>query len=113
MLDLTTAFGKNEYEIKLLDGRTLQLKRPTQAIQQTILEILPMVKDKEDEAKAIPLIVELFVRILNRNVNDIEFTNDEIEDEYSLEIMVYVIQDYFIHWNKEIADNVNFQQPQQ
>lgn len=108
MLDLTTAFQTAPYQIKLFDGSILNLKRPTQALYQTLMDVLPMIEDK-DQSKLLPIMIDIFTRILNRNDEGKTFTKDEIEEEFDLMIVVYVVKDYFQYWTKEIADHVNFQ----
>ena len=53
--------------------------------------------------------IDIFTRILNRNDEGKTFTKDEIEEEFDLMVVVYVVKDYFQYWTKEIADHVNFQ----
>ena len=112
MLDLTTAFGNQTYEIKLFDGSVLHLQRPTQGIQQTMLDLAPVVKDSTKAAKAIPTIIKVFVDILNRNAEGKTFEVKDVTADYSFEVVMYVINDYFQFWNKEIAERVNFLQAQ-
>lgn len=109
MLDLTTAFQTAPYQIKLFDGTILNLKRPTQALYQTLMDVLPMVSDGDDKLQALPLMIDIFTRILNRNEEGKEFSASEISEDYDIMVVTYVIKDYFEYWNKEIADQVNFQ----
>lgn len=112
MLDLTTAFQTAPYQIKLFDGSILNLKRPTQALYQSLMDVLPMVSDGDDKMKALPVMMDIFTRILNRNEEGKHFAQDEISDEYDIMIVTYVIRDYFEYWNKEMTEQVNFQSAQ-
>ena len=53
--------------------------------------------------------IDIFTRILNRNDEGKTFTKDEVEEEFDLMIVVYVVRDYFQYWTEEIAEQVNFQ----
>lgn len=108
MLDLTTALKTPLYEIKTMDGEVLELKRPTQALQETILSLGGSNIENLDDDASIHIMMEIFVRILNRNTAGRVFTFEEVSEEYDVVIAIVVINDYFAYWNKEIAENVNF-----
>lgn len=109
MLDLTNIYANKTYDVKLLDGSEIHLKRPTQAIQENII-LLQQYQNKQDKAaEVMQAMMDVFVRILNRNEDSRAFTAEEIQDEYDVTIAMFVIQDYFAFWSKEVADSVNFQ----
>lgn len=106
MLDLASVNNKY-YEVKLIDGTLLKLKRPTQAMQNSLLTL----KDAGSE-NAINSMLALFIRIINRNTENKIFTSDDFED-YDIALTTLVIKDYFEFWSKEVMQLVNFQQPQE
>lgn len=112
MLDLTTAFGDNTYEIKTFDGNVLHLRRPNQGIQQTMLDLAPMLSNEKKAARVIPSVIQVFVDILNRNTDGVHYEVEDVTADYSFEVIVFVINDYFKYWNKEISERVNFLQAQ-
>ena len=93
MLDLTTVANDNYYEIRLLDGTELHLKRPTQAMFEymTQLELI----NSKDMRESLGFLNNIFTRIINRNIENVEYTTEQVADEYTIQIIVYVIQDYF------------------
>lgn len=107
MLDLTV-INNEHYDIRLLDGTELKLKRPTQAMVEYTMKIEGMSKS-ENKAQVINALAELFVRILNRNTDGIAFNIKDITEEYDFQTIGYVIQDYFSYWNKEEEGKVFFQ----
>lgn len=111
MLDLTAVFTNTYYELKMLDGQVLNLKRPTQGIQQSVLDIVPYF-DKKPSVEAIEKALSLFTQIINNNVENIEYTEEQIKEDYSLAIVMYVFEDYFRFWNEEVNKNVNFHHAQ-
>ena len=103
MLDLTTAFGEL-YQVKLLDGTVLELKRPTQALQNAIVNLQKFGTDGENTSKAMDMAMDIFCRILNRNTNGIEY-----KEEYDYTLALVVITDYLKYYAAEVSNNVNFQ----
>lgn len=103
MIDLSTLKNEPLYEIKLLDGKTYTLKRPTQAIQQFLVDLSEM-----KQADQMQGLAKIFVRILNRNTQGETFTLEKLGEEYGYEIMAYVIKDYSEYWAKSMTD-INFQ----
>lgn len=106
MLDLTKIYKEKFYEIKLIDGTELKLKRPTQAMVEYTLTL----KDnKDDDKETLHAISGMFVRVLNRNTEDRVFTREEVDEEYDTQIIAYVIQDYFDFWQRDVNEKVDFQ----
>ena len=112
MLDLQQVVNEKLYEIRLLDGRELKLKRPTQRIYEYVAELNKYFKSNR-EIEALSGFMKCFTMILNRNVQKVVFTEEELQDDYDISIVVYVIKDYFEFWNKDIAEQVDFQPSQQ
>lgn len=105
MLDLTE--DKTPlYEIKMLDGKILRLKRPTQALQDYLIRIYE--RDFENQKVFLNTIMATFTTVINRNDEGIVFNEEDFEDDYGIEIAAYVIGDYFRYWNEEINSKVSF-----
>lgn len=107
MLDLT-AINANLYQIKMADGETLTLKRPTQALFESIIKIGELSKNSTD-SKVMEQVMEIFCRILNRNTSDKSFTLGELQDDYDFTVALMVIGDYMKYYADEITAKVNFQ----
>ena len=112
MLDLQQAIKQAFYDIRLLDGTELHLKRPNQAMIEYIVGLESFLKDNK-EVEAMNGFVEAFVSILNRNVEGVKFEADVVREEYDIAVMVIVIRDYFDYWNKDLMNRVDFQQSRQ
>ncbi len=111
MLDLTTLNG-NLYDIKLLDGTVLHLKRPNQSMVQYLVDIKGLHEGTGDEKALLKAFASFFARILNRNAEGIAYDAEDLEEDYDYETILYVINDYFDHWTKEVGENVDFPQGQ-
>lgn len=107
MLDLA-ALNANLYQIKMADGETLTLKRPTQALFESIIKIGELSKNSTD-SKVMEQVMEIFCRILNRNTSNKSFTLGELQDDYDFTVALMVIGDYMKYYADEITAKVNFQ----
>lgn len=111
MLDLTAAFSEL-YEVRLFDGTTLQLKRPTQALQESIMRLQEMGSDAKNSTKIMKETIAIFCRVLNRNTQEITFTQEQLEDDYDYSVALLVIGDYLQFYANEVAQKVNFRTTQ-
>ena len=107
MLDLT-AINANLYQIKMADGEIITLKRPTQALFESIIKIGELSKNSTD-SKVMEQVMEIFCRILNRNTSNKSFTLGELQDDYDFTVALMVIGDYMKYYADEITAKVNFQ----
>lgn len=99
MIDLSKK-ATELYKIKLEDGTLLKLKKPTQAMLLTMIE---MSKAQEDDIEVLTELFSLITRIFNRNVNNMTFTQEEIEEMLDLEIAMEIVQDYLNSTLKELG----------
>ena len=111
MLDLT-ALNQQLYEIRLLDGTELHLRRPTQAMVQFLVDLKDLRSSDMDEMQILSGFSQFFARVLNRNDEGRKFDATELAEDYDYQVMLYVINDYFDFWNKEVGEKVVFQQSQ-
>ena len=103
MLDLSILDKSELFEVKLLDGRELKLKRPTQSLQMTIVNIL----DNDNYEETLDTVFNAFTRVLNRNTEGITFNSEELAEEYGADIASIVIFKYITYWNENTQ--VDFQ----
>lgn len=115
MLDLTTSFGE-PYQLKLADGTVLTLKRPTQALQQSILNMQKFGSmdgtNEKDVNRAMSTAMDIFVRILNRNTDGLEFDVKQVSEEYDYTVALMVITDYLKYYSQEVSRIIPFQSAQ-
>lgn len=98
MLDLGKV-KQEQYKIKLADGTVLKLKKPTQAMLITLYEMKNL-EDSED-IEVLEKLSEFLLRIFNRNLNDIIYTKDDIEEMLDIESTMIFLNDYFdFHYKK-------------
>lgn len=101
MLDLTKLTA-NLYQVKLLDGTTLSLKRPTQRLYGQLAKLSEVDSVEGQMVAAMPL----FVEVLNNNDQGRTFDLDEVEAEYDFSIALIVIADYLKFYTAEITGEV-------
>ncbi|KAF5056418.1 hypothetical protein DSECCO2_367440 [anaerobic digester metagenome] len=90
MIDLSKV-SQESYKIKLPNKDILKIKKPTQAMYKTMNE---MVENDMEEIEIIETLYRLMLRIFNRNLNDIEFTDDEISEMMDIKTAMAVLKDY-------------------
>lgn len=98
MIDLSKK-STELYKIKLEDGTILKLKKPTQAMLVTMMEM----SKAQEELEVLNELFSLITRIFNRNVNNMTFTQEEIEEMLDLEIAMEIVQDYLENTLKELG----------
>ena len=98
MIDLSKK-STELYKIKLEDGTILKLKKPTQAMLVTMMEM----SKAQEELEVLNELFSLITRIFNRNVNNMTFTQEEIEEMLDLEIAMEIVQDYLNSTLKELG----------
>ena len=87
MLDLTAAFSEL-YQVRLFDGTELNLNRPTQALQESIMRLQEMGNDAKNSSKIMKETMAIFCRVLNRNTEGITFTQEQLEDDYDYSVLL-------------------------
>lgn len=108
MLDLQKTVKEMFYDIKLIDGTELQLRRPKQGMIEFVMSLQEYINSNR-ELEVMEGFKKLFVDILNRNVNNMTFAADDIGEEYDVAIIAMVIKDYFRYWNEDLQKQVDFQ----
>lgn len=106
MLDLSKLYKDKYYEVRLIDGTELKLKRPTQAMIEYTIDMAEL---ENNDKEAVKSVSNMFCRILNRNTDNKQFSREDIIEDYDLAVIVYVIKDYFAFWEKEVIEKVDFQ----
>lgn len=91
MLDLSK-LTQEYYSIKLVDKTILKIKKPTQEILKTMVEIQNA--DSTDDFEILDIIYDVMFKIFNRNADNRIFTREEIEEMLPVEIVVMVLKDY-------------------
>ena len=107
MLDWTAICG-SMYEIKLLDGKVYRLRRPTQALYETLLRVGELAKDEDKTGEVMSETIAILAQVLNRNDEGVLFTKEQLEDEYDFTVAMTVIGDYMKYYADEIQSRVNF-----
>ncbi|MCI1958972.1 MAG: hypothetical protein LKJ25_05025 [Clostridia bacterium] len=101
MLDLGKV-KQEQYKIKLADGTILKLKKPTQAMLITLYEMKD-IADSED-IEILDKLYEFLLRIFNRNLNDITYTKNDIEEILDIKTAMVFLQDYFDFHYKQLGE---------
>lgn len=104
MLDLSV-IKESYFDIKLPNGDILNLKKCTQGMLNTVIDMGEKIK-KANAKKAIDDIYSFATRIINRNKEEKEYTQEQIEDMLSFDVVTYFIEQY-ITWTFDVFKNPN------
>lgn len=100
ILDLTQ-FQEKYMEMVLLDGTSLNLKKPTQGIVIKMMAFEQEVKgNKKDLTKMLGVMDEMMLLILNHNKEAKVFTMADLGTGYTFEIQMAIIQGYTSFMNE-------------
>lgn len=87
MIDLTKKMF-DYYELVWFDGEKIQIKRPSQALLIDMLNLEKLPEDKQIEA-----VYDVVKAVLNNNVNNRVFTDEEV-DSIDFTIVELIMEDY-------------------
>lgn len=91
MLNLSELKNKR-YELIWFDETTIQLKKPTQQMWESIAELRNI---KDSDVKGLMSVVyELLYEIFNNNANGRKFSKEEIEENFDLDIAFEFMNEY-------------------
>ena len=104
MLDLN-AFQEKTFEVKLLDGTVVELKKPSQKLVIDIMAHEEKMKNK-DPKKVLNSFVNIMVEVLNNNTEGREFNRGYVEKYFSLDLGSLFLTAY-IDFVKDIQSDPN------
>lgn len=106
ILDLTT-FIDQYFELKMLDGEVLKLKKPSQAMLVRIMaHEQTMKKANAKPQDVLVALVELLTDILNNNANGKEYDRKFVEDTFDIHMAMAVLRAY-MDFVQEVNSNPN------
>ena len=100
ILDLTT-FKEELFELKLLDGTTIFLSKPNQAMFMKLIAFKGI--DKTDPQGVLNTLTEMVLTILNSNTAQRKFSAEDIAD-YSFDMQQAIIMGYTGFVNEAMAN---------
>ena len=108
MLDLSV-FREQYFDLKLLDGEVLKLKKPTQRMVIEMMGYELIFKDTKNH-KNIEMMVDTFSQmildILNNNANEKVFTKEFVEENFDFALGMTLVQAY-MGFVQELNSNPN------
>ena len=100
MLDLSK-ITQEYYQIKLPNKAILKLKKPTQSMLRTMLEIA---NSDMEETEMLDYVYVMITRMFNRNINNIQFTREDVEDMLPIDTAMIVLKDYIDSTLKDLGE---------
>ncbi len=93
MIDLSILESKT-FDVKLKDGRIVNILQPTVELNSDLIKMLKLIKANEEEEKILNVIFNFLKRVFNRNINDIKFTEKEIQSQFGVKTAMYLMEEY-------------------
>lgn len=96
MLDLSKVNDKL-YEIKMIEGNVLHIRRPSQYFLQRIIEV----RDKAEEA--IDTLYDIVLSIFNNNVDN-KVYDKEYVSQFDIGTIATILEDYIVFTSEQLGE---------
>lgn len=106
MIDLTQIEDKT-FDIKLNEEIILNIRKPSIQLFRDINKMVELIEKNEEQEKLMSALYLFLTRILNRNNNDHKFNQAQVEEMFSLDVAMYVMQQYQ-EWAVGVLEGINF-----
>lgn len=106
MIDLTVISQKT-FDLKLQDGTVLNIRKPNNQLFNDVFKIIKLIEANGEEKNIINAIYIILTKMINRNLNDIKFQQNVIEEMIDLDTAMYIVQEYWT-FVQEVVQDINF-----
>jgi hypothetical protein len=106
MIDLSIISQKT-FDLKMQDGTLLNIRKPNNQLFNDVFKIIKLIEANGEEKNIINAIYIILARILNRNMNEIKFQQNVIEEIIDLDTAMYIVQEYW-KFVQEVMQDINF-----
>jgi hypothetical protein len=106
MIDLSIINNKT-FDIRLNNGTELNIRKPSNEMLKETYKMANLMKANSEEDKNLDLIYFFLTKMFNRNINDLKFSRQQVENEVDIDVAMYLIKAYqsFI---TEVIQDINF-----
>lgn len=106
MIDLGTLSNKT-FDVRLIDGTELNIRKPSNELLNEAYKMLELVKKNKEEKNIINAMYSFVTKVFNRNLNEIKFTQTEIEKMIDIDVAIYLMTEYQ-NFITEVMQGINF-----
>jgi hypothetical protein len=106
MIDLSIINNKT-FDIRLNNGTELNIRKPNNEMLKDAYKMANLMQANGEEDKNLDLIYFFLTKMFNRNINDLKFSRQQVENEVDIDVAMYLIKAYqsFI---TEVIQDINF-----
>ena len=106
MINLQELSNKT-FDVMLQDGTELNIRKPNNELFQGTLKMVKLMEANGEEDKKISAIYSFLFKMFNRNLNDMKFTQRQLEEMIDIDVAMYLIQKYQ-EFLTEVVGDINF-----
>lgn len=106
MIDLSILSNKT-FDIKLPDGFELNIRKPSNELFKETFRMIKLMEANGEDDKKISAIYVFLTKMFNRNMNNIKFTQQQLEELIDIDVAIYLIKEYQNFLN-EVVQDINF-----
>lgn len=106
MIDLQELTSKT-FDVKLMDGTELNIRKPSNELFRGTLKMVELMEANGEEDKKISAIYSFLLRMFNRNLNEIKFTQNQLEEMIDIDVAMLLIKEYQ-QFLVEAVKDINF-----
>jgi len=106
MIDLSV-LNNRTFDIKLQDGTELNIRKPSNELFKETFRMVKLMEANGEDDKKVSAIYIFLMKIFNRNMNNIKFTQSQLEELIDIDVAMYLIREYQSFLN-EVVQSINF-----
>lgn len=106
MIDLSILSNKT-FDIKLQDGTELNIRKPSNELFKETFRMIKLMEANGEDDKKISAIYIFLTKMFNRNMNNVKFTQQQLEELIDIDVAMYLIKEYQQFLN-EVVQDINF-----
>lgn len=106
MIDIRELNNKT-FDVTLQDGTILNIRKPSNELFKQTFTMIELIQKNGEEKNVVNAIYIFLTKVFNRNLNNIKFTQQQIEEIIDIDVAMYLIKEYQNFLN-EVMQDINF-----
>lgn len=106
MIDIRELNNKT-FDVTLQDGTILNIRKPSNELFKQTFIMIELIQKNGEEKNVVNAIYIFLTKVFNRNLNNIKFTQQQIEEIIDIDVAMYLIKEYQNFLN-EVMQDINF-----
>lgn len=106
MIDIRELNNKT-FDVTLQDGTILNIRKPSNELFKQTFTMIELIQKNGEEKNVVNAIYIFLTKVFNRNLNNIKFTQAQIEEIIDIDVAMYLIKEYQNFLN-EVMQDINF-----